>query len=361
MKPRLTFVTHVDWGHIRQRPHQLAIALSAYYEVGVVSPVARTRAQLVDNPAPGVMLSRVWRLPGSYRSAGIAEANAVLARMQCAPQIRRAEVVVVTSPELWPWIAPSLESRTLVYDCMDDALAFDQDAEVRTLKEHWERQLLERSDLVVCSSDELAARAAARGAQRARTVTVPNGWDEEAFPIAASAALPREGPIELVYFGTIAPWLDLEALRAVATRCAEVSIRLIGPVDGLESRDVAGLRIEPPIEHRRLAQATSGSDALLLPFRVDELTRAVDPVKLYEYIALGKPILAAHWPVLDRFADFVTFYRDPDHLASLVSTRNVDSPPDAQRRAAFLAPQSWQARAAAFRQAIAGAGRKRAH
>ena len=36
-------------------------------------------------------------------------------------------VVVVTSPELWPWVAPSLDERTLVYDCMDDALAFDQD------------------------------------------------------------------------------------------------------------------------------------------------------------------------------------------------------------------------------------------
>lgn len=360
MKPHLTLVTHVDWGHIRQRPHQLAVALSAYYEVTVVSPVARKRAHLVDNPAPGVLLTRVWRLPGSYRSAGVADANAVLAGLQCAPQIRRAAVVIVTSPELWPWVAPSLETRTLVYDCMDDALAFDQDAEVRALKEQWERQLIQRSDLVVCSSDELAARAIGRGAAQARTVIVPNGWDEHAFPIAASSSLPREGPIELVYFGTIAAWLDVEALRAVASVCADVSIRLIGP-DQRAACDLPGVRIEPPIEHRRLAHATSAAHALLLPFRVDALTRAVDPVKLYEYIALGKPILAAHWPALDRFADFVTFYRDQEHLVSLVRTRDVARPPDPERRAAFLAPQSWQSRAAALRQAIVGAGGKRAH
>ncbi len=122
--------------------------LRPHYEVTVVSPVSRKRTHLVDNPAPGVLLTRVWRLPGSYRSAGVAEANAVLASMQCGPQIRRAVVVVVTSPELWPWVAPSLDQRTLVYDCMDDALAFEQDDEVRALKARWE--------------------AAAAGAQRCR-------------------------------------------------------------------------------------------------------------------------------------------------------------------------------------------------
>ncbi len=186
---------------------------------------------------------------------------------------------------------------------------------------------------------------------------MPNGWDEHAFPIAASSALPREGPLELLYFGTIARWLDVEALRALAAQCPDVSIRLIGPGDGRELSDVAGIRIEPPIEHRRLAQAASGAHALLLPFRVDELTRAVDPVKLYEYIALGKPILSAHWPALDRFAGFVTFYRDADHLVDLVRTRAVDKPPGADRRAAFLAPQSWQARGAALRDAIVRAER----
>ena len=352
MKPRLTLVTHVDWGHIRQRPHQLAVALSAHYDVTVVSPVTRKRAQLVANVAPGVALTRVWRLPGSYRSAGVAEANATLAAMQCAPQIRRAAVVVVTSPELWPWIAPSIDQRTLVYDCMDDALAFEQDADVRTLKASWERRLLERSDVVVCSSDELAARMIGRGATRASTLTVPNGWDPQAFPVAVSSSLPREGPVELVYFGTIAEWLDIDALRAVTAQCADVSIRLIGPTDNPERSDLAGVRFEPPVEHHRLAAVASSAHALLLPFKVDELTRAVDPVKLYEYVALGKPILSAHWQALNRFEGFVTFYRDPDHLVTLVRTRDVETPPDAERRAAFLAPQSWQARGAAVRAAI---------
>ena len=76
-------------------------------------------------------------------------------------------------------------------------------------------ELLERSDVVVCSSDELAARAVERGARRARTVIVPNGWDEQRIPDRRFVARCRAtGPLELLYFGTIAPWLDVDALRA---------------------------------------------------------------------------------------------------------------------------------------------------
>ena len=112
------------------------------------------------------------------------------------------------------------------------------------------------------------------------------------------------------------------------------------------------MRIERPVAHENLARGAASAHALLLPFRVDELTRGVDPVKLYEYVALGKPVLAAHWPALERFAPFVTFYRDTAQLVERVRTRAIPAPPPAEARAAFLAPQSWQARADAFATAI---------
>ena len=93
-----------------------------------------------------------------------------------------------------------------------------------------------------------------------------------------------------------------------------------------------GIRIEPPVEHRP-ARAGDGERArAVLPFRVDELTRGVDPVKLYEYIALGKPVVASHWPGLDRFGGFVTFYRDAEHLVDLLRWRSLVAPPPAPTR-----------------------------
>jgi hypothetical protein len=117
------------------------------------------------------------------------------------------------------------------------------------------------------------------------------------------------------------------------------------------------MHVEPPVRHAELARVATSPHALLLPFRVDELTRAVDPVKLYEYVALGKPILASYWPAIERFRPFVTFYRDAVHFVDLVRSRNVPAPPSAEARAAFLAPQSWRARAEAFASAIESAAR----
>jgi hypothetical protein len=117
------------------------------------------------------------------------------------------------------------------------------------------------------------------------------------------------------------------------------------------------MHVEPPVRHAELARVATSAHALLLPFRVDELTRAVDPVKLYEYVALGKPILASYWPAIERFTPFVTFYRDAAHLVDLVRSREVPAPPSAEARAAFLAPQSWRARAEAFASAIESAAR----
>jgi len=354
LKPRLALVSHVDWGHIRQRPHHLAAGLAAHYDVTVIAPLARRRASLVAQPARGVRVVHVLRLPGSYRSAAVARANATIARWQCAPRIRTAAAVVVTSPEGWPWIAANAGRRRLVYDCMDDALAFAQDEGVRELKARWERELLARADLTVCSSDELAARMLSRGAPSARLRVIPNGWDPEAFPVQPSQALPVSGALVLAYFGTIARWLDADALRAVVAACPDASIRLIGPVDGAAPAPIERVFIDPPWPHDALAAAVADAHALLLPFRVDDLTRAVDPVKLYEYVALGKPIVASHWPALDRFAPFVTFYRDSAHLAALLRERALPPPPDAEARAAFLAPQSWRARAEALAAALEG-------
>lgn len=352
MKPRLALLSHVDWGHIRQRPHHLAAGLAARYDVTVIAPLARRRAALVVNAAPGVRVAHVLRMPGSYRSARVARANALLARLQCAPRLRGVADVVVTSPELWPWIARDVGHRRLVYDCMDDALAFDQDDGVRTLKAEWERALLARADLVVCSSDELAVRMCARGAAPERLRVIPNGWDEDAFPIGPSQPVPADGDLELAYFGTIARWLDVDALRAILAACPHARVRLIGPVDGAPPPALDRMALEPPWPHEALAAAVTNAHVLLLPFRVDDLTRAVDPLKLYEYIALGRPILASHWPALDRFAPFVTFYRDAGHAASLLRERALAPPPAPAARRAFLAPQSWQSRADALARAI---------
>ena len=136
----------------------------------------------------------------------------------------------------------------------------------------------------------LLRRCVERGAQPNKLSVIRNGWDPTAFPVQPPRPIPV-GPLTLGFFGTIGEWLDFKALEACKS-IPDVTIRLIGPNSCGYVSPHPRIILRPQVEYAALANAVSDVDVLLLPFRVTELTRAVDPVKLYEYIALGRPILA---------------------------------------------------------------------
>jgi glycosyltransferase involved in cell wall biosynthesis len=356
LKSRLLYVTHVDWGHVRQRPHHLADGLAAYFDVTVAFPVGRHRSWVVTHPQPDIRLAPLIRTPGSYRSAAMLHAANALAAMQVRFIALRhpPDIVLVTAPECFAWLSPSLRAKILGYDCMDDALAFAQDPSARALKAAWERELLERADFVTCTSETLRRRCAERGARPEQLAVVPNGWDPGAFPIEPPRPIPATGPLVLGYFGAIAEWLDFAALEALVSTLPEVTVRLIGPnLCGYVSPH-SRLVLDPPVEHGALPQAVRDVDVLLLPFQVTELTRAVDPVKLYEYIALGRPVLAARYPELQQFASFVTFYDGIDELVQRLRNRSsgIAAVVDTTLREAWLLRCRWSERVCALAKLI---------
>jgi UDP-galactopyranose mutase len=149
---------------------------------------------------------------------------------------------------------------------------------------------------VVVTSRDLERRWSAR---HPRVVRIPNGVDLDVFDPGARpaavpadlAALPRP---RLGYVGTLGPWVDLPVLEHVARQRPDCSIVLIGPLErGVPRpdgpRNLVWLGERP---YASLPAYLAGLDVLLIPFRLTELTRAVNPIKLYEYCATGKPIVA---------------------------------------------------------------------
>ena len=357
-KPRLLYVAHIDWGHVWQRPHHIATGLAAYFDVTVAAPTSRRRTLQVANPDDGLDRMSLLRVPGSIRFAPILTLNNPLVTAQLRARVRsRVDHVMVTAPECLPWVATWVGRSTLAYDCMDDALAFRDDGKIRRAKSQLERTLLARADLVFASSALLRELCIARGATADKTTEVPNGWDPHAFPIQASRPLPTTGPLTVAYFGTLDTWLETAALDAAVRASPELTIRLIGPNECRYVPSHPRIVLTPPVPHAKLAKAVADADAFVLPFRVNELTRAVDPVKMYEYIALGRPVLSAYWPGLERFREFVTFYDDAEQFAQTLAQRSLPAPPSAERRTQFLTPNAWKARVSAMADALSARAR----
>jgi len=263
-------------------------------------------------------------------------------------------------PILWIFLptgealAGALAERLIVYHCVD---AYAENPGVdREAILAMEARLLARCDLVFATSPALfAEKRPARG----RALYLPNVADAEHFAAggpapAALAGLPRP---RLGYAGNLAGYkLDLELLATVAGAHPDWCFCLIGPQgDGDPGTDLAALERLPNVHllglrpYAELPAFLSACDVCLIPFRLSASTRASFPLKFYEYMAAGKPIVATPLAALADYRDrpvLCRFATGPADFAAAVQAAlaGADDPAARAARRAEAARHAWPAR-----------------
>jgi glycosyltransferase involved in cell wall biosynthesis len=102
-----------------------------------------------------------------------------------------------------------------------------------------------------------------------------------------------------------------------------------------------------PLQQERIVDAMADSDVLLLPYVVDEHTRFVFPLKLVEYLATGRPIVASRLPAItDTVGDLVRYAESPGQVAEALRLALDEEPSAAVARREFSAKRSWAQRLA---------------
>jgi glycosyltransferase involved in cell wall biosynthesis len=225
------------------------------------------------------------------------------------------------SPILWSFL-PDTEillgqfgEKLAVYHVVDEYSGYaGVTASWRPMVQRMEERLLRRVDLVFVVSPALLERKARFNEQ---TVLVPNGVD---YAVFAAAQDTGTRPADLTgvaapvvgYVGAINEKLDLALLADAARECADVSWILVGPVavTGEESlQALAELRAMPHVHLlgrkcvNDVPNYVAACDVCVLPYRVNEWTRHIDSLKLWEYLACGKPVVATDIPTARQFVD----------------------------------------------------------
>jgi glycosyltransferase involved in cell wall biosynthesis len=214
---------------------------------------------------------------------------------------------------LWAYVpqaevlVEALAPRFVVYHCVDD-IAEQKGVDAAGFRAA-EQRFAGRADLVLASAPALAERM--RGLS-ANVLYAPNVADHELF---ASALAP--GPVDpaldalthprIVFTGAIvATKLDLELIEGLAELRPDWRLVLVGPVGlGDPRSDVGALRDHPNIvmpgarAYGELPAVLRGADAAFIPYSVNSLTRSVFPMKVYEYLSAGLPVVSTPLPSLD--------------------------------------------------------------
>jgi GT2 family glycosyltransferase len=256
-------------------------------------------------------------------------------------------IVVVQHPA-WHQVACGVPGATVVYDCLDLATGFSNVAKSLGAAES---ALLASADVVVAASRPLAEHVSRH---RAATL-IRNAADVEFFAQGFTERLPGEPPV-IGYFGAIADWFNIEWIEHSAAERPHWEFRLIGRTDGCDISRAAQLPNvtflgEQPYE--RLPAFLREVDVAVIPFKLMELTRCTNPVKLYEYMGAGKPVVAARMPEIVEATDLVYLADDAASFTDcLEQALTEDSVALRRRRQEWAREHNWANRARQFDAAI---------
>ncbi len=181
-----------------------------------------------------------------------------------------------------------------LYDVTDDWLAAERPESERERIRRGEQWLLEHAAAVVACSPELVRR---KTSSRAAIDLIPNAVDVRAYRRLRKR--PDDLPaVAAVYVGTLhRDRLDLDlciaTARAVSTRGDLVLVgpNALGPAD-TRRLEVAGARLLGARPRDEVIAYLQHSDVLLVPHVVTPFTDSLDPIKLYEYRAVGRPVVS---------------------------------------------------------------------
>lgn len=233
--------------------------------------------------------------------------------------------------------------KAVVYHCADDYVHVRGfPASLATL----ERDLCQSADLVITTSDALRE---ARCQYNPRTYWVANGVDVAHFGQPAQPAHDMPSRVRPVvgFVGALAQWVDLQLLRQIAIARPTWALVLVGPVstDVAALRGLANVTILGPRPYQDVPAYLAGMDVALIPFVRDEVTRNADPIKVYEYLASGVPVVATDLPGLRRLSGVVRLAATPDEfVAQIEAALAEDRVPAAARRRREAEHHSWQSR-----------------
>lgn len=234
-------------------------------------------------------------------------------------------------------LARRYPNNVLVLDVMDHVPAFTSGRSARWLARA-EEELAARARWILSSSTALHEKLSRFGTKRR---LVRNGL---ARIQPGRAATVSSGPFVLGFIGTLASWFDWDAVIRLATEIPESQIVLIGPCDAPPARLPPNVHLKPPIPQNRVYEAIRGFSIGLIPFKNNELTEFVDPVKYYEYRALGIPVLSTRFGEMRlRGKDDCVFFIEDAHTSAQVRQIGL-SKPDAAATAAFIAANQWDVR-----------------
>jgi len=331
----------------------------------VNTPRGRSRKDLEIIPMPPVIPHN------RFNSEWLERLNAAVCRQALRRRVFRIQepaersIAIFQNP-FWGLVLQQNDFFKIYYDCIDE-LSIYAGRSSRERFSMYESKLVDQSNGVFVTAkileDSLLSRYGHKPIYR-----IPNGVDYLWFQDRVrDYAIPEDMmnlPRPVVgYIGALYSWLNYDLIVTMARRLPGISFVFIGPVENRETlhplSDIPNIYWLGRKEYHEVPRYIQSFDVCMIPFLVNRISETANPVKLFEYLALGKPVVATRLAELERYKNGLVYLAgtDEDFIAAIRAAIEEQDPEKSYQRREIAKDHSWQKHAATMMAVFNSEGR----
>lgn len=346
----MIFFSSLRWSSLFQRHQQLASRLASNHEVFFIEPtfsflalgrndnlrylLKSFRKPYAVQPKLQVVTGPLV-LPFRNKSTLVNDFNQWLltrwVRKRLKGKIKGNVILWISSPSEYKQLGRWSEAISC-YDCFDEHTEWKQAID-KSKVDFMEEQLFRNTDVVFATAELLVEKARK---YRDKVVYLPNAVDENIFSTAVPdtnlepailAAIKAKRPI-IGYVGHLSDWLDHELVKKCVAQMPEALFVFVGPTEGPVPAKLVGIKnilLTGRREVFLMPAYINTFDVCTIPFEVNELTIKVNPLKVYEYLAQGKPVVATALPELNKIRHLVDVASNHEDYIKALKEKIMDS------------------------------------
>ena len=321
---RLVYLSPVPWNSVAQRPHFFIKAAinSGISSIFWVEPTPSRLPQLrdfrtklfsveansFDKPAQveifKIKCTPVEPFGGLYDLVNRKAISAALQRIELFTQDEDAILVIGKPSRFALHVMNHLNFQKTIFDVMDDFPQFYHGISAKSM-ENVHRQLIQDVNICFFSSHNLRIKY---GALSKNSEVVLNACDEDFKKkcqlLREQVSSIRSGNRTFGYVGSIAEWFDWDRVIRLAEENPDDKVVIVGPNYSKIISDLPlNIELRRAIKHCEVPDLLMSFDFGLIPFKKNELTNSVDPVKYYEYCAAGLTVVSSRFGEMSQRID----------------------------------------------------------
>jgi len=249
-------------------------------------------------------------------------------------------VLITSVPQACDFVK-SFEDGPSIYYCVDEFSLWP--GLNQSLVKQMEKLLLSKVDLVLATSQSLVD---SKKSTKGETKLLTHGVDAEHFNIGPKIDSEKK---VVCYFGLFDQRTNLLILEHIALKFPHVELRIIGEclVDVSFFQQFENVTFVSKVKYEDLPGKIGDVDVFLLPYKVDEFTKFINPLKLKEYLATGRPVLATSLPEVLNLKEYLYIAETENDFCRILSMLlDGEIKYDSQKTLDFIRrEETWMAKA----------------